>query len=93
MEHHGPDEHSPIEHAFDPAAWVAGRRRRPSGIPALLGGRRKGVAVYTDFMVVGIDTEVLCCESCGALVPHDRRQVHDNFHARAAAQVTEADHG
>jgi hypothetical protein len=25
MEHHGPDEHSPIEHAFDPAAWSASR--------------------------------------------------------------------
>lgn len=37
--------------------------------------------MYTDFMVVGIDTGVLCCELCGALVPHDRLIVHDRFHA------------
>jgi len=39
-----------------------------------------GVVVYTDFMVVGIDHGVLCCESCGALVPFDRRRQHDEFH-------------
>ena len=38
--------------------------------------------MYTDFMIVGIDTGVLCCELCGALVPHDKRPVHDSFHAR-----------
>jgi hypothetical protein len=43
---------------------------------------------YTDFMVVGIDTGVLCCESCGALVPSDRRQVHDAFHARTEPRIS-----
>ena len=38
--------------------------------------------IYTDFMVVGIDTGVLCCEGCGALVPHDWREQHDVHHAR-----------
>jgi hypothetical protein len=36
---------------------------------------------YTDFMVVGIDYGVLLCEGCGALVPFDRRELHDAFHA------------
>jgi hypothetical protein len=48
---------------------------------------------YTDFMIVGIDTGVLCCEDCGALVPHDRRIVHNEHHnrlARAEAQETQA---
>lgn len=36
-----------------------------------------GVVSYTDFMVVGIDQGVLCCEACGALVPFDRRGAHD----------------
>jgi hypothetical protein len=40
------------------------------------------VVSYTDFMVVGTDTGVLCCEACGALVPFDRRARHDAFHAR-----------
>ncbi len=40
------------------------------------------MTVYTEFMVVGIDTGVWCCESCGALVPHDKRRLHDSFHAR-----------
>jgi hypothetical protein len=38
------------------------------------------VVSYTDFMVVGIDTGVLCCEACGALVPFERRDRHDEFH-------------
>lgn len=45
---------------------------------------------YTDFMVVGIDTGVLCCEGCGALVPFDRRAVHDRFHASAERVSTGA---
>lgn len=45
-----------------------------------------GVVQYTDFMVVGIDYGVLCCEACGALVPFDRRGVHDRFHLEIAAQ-------
>ena len=40
-----------------------------------------GVVSYTDFMTVGIDTGVLCCDACGALVPFDRRDRHDAFHA------------
>ena len=43
---------------------------------------------YTDFMVVGIDTGVLCCELCGALVPFDRRRLHDAFHARTEQRVS-----
>jgi hypothetical protein len=43
-----------------------------------------GVVAYTDFMVVGIDQGVLCCEGCGALVPFDRRRKHDEFHAKLA---------
>jgi hypothetical protein len=42
---------------------------------------------YTDFMVVGIDTGVLCCEDCGALVPFDRRERHDAFHARVEQRM------
>jgi hypothetical protein len=41
-----------------------------------------GVVRYSDFMVVGIDTGVLCCESCGALVPFDRIDQHNVFHLR-----------
>jgi hypothetical protein len=40
-----------------------------------------GVVSYTDFMTVGIDTGILCCNACGALVPFHRRVTHDNFHA------------
>jgi hypothetical protein len=43
---------------------------------------------YTDFMVVGIDYGVLCCEGCGALVPFDKRQIHDDFHARTEPRMT-----
>jgi hypothetical protein len=43
---------------------------------------------YTDFMVIGIDTGVLCCEGCGALVPFDRRELHDAFHARTEPRMT-----
>jgi hypothetical protein len=38
------------------------------------------VPTYTDFMVVGIDYGILCCDRCGALVPFDRRNAHDTFH-------------
>jgi hypothetical protein len=41
-----------------------------------------GVVSYTEFMVVGIDQGVLCCNSCGALVPADRTRMHDAFHVR-----------
>ena len=44
-------------------------------------------ATYTDFMVVGIDYGVLCCDRCGALVPFDRRRVHDIFHAAVDSQA------
>ena len=39
-----------------------------------------GVVSYSDFMTVGIDIGVLCCGACGALVPFDRRDAHDQFH-------------
>jgi len=36
---------------------------------------------YTLIMTVGIDTGIYACDGCGALVPHDRRRTHDEFHA------------
>lgn len=49
-----------------------------------------GIVSYSDFMVVGIDYGVLCCDSCGALVPFDKAGQHDRFHldVRAAAEVS-----
>jgi hypothetical protein len=51
-----------------------------------------GVVAYRDFMVVGIDAGVLCCEACGALVPFDRTERHDAFHARMR-QLEQAEAG
>ena len=46
-----------------------------------------GVVKYTDFMTVGIDHGVLCCEMCGALVPFDRVDAHDRFHLEIEAMA------
>lgn len=39
-----------------------------------------GVVQYTHFMTVGIDEGVFRCGACGALVPYDGQDQHDNFH-------------
>lgn len=51
----------------------------------------RGVVSYTNFMTVGIDIGVLCCNACGALVPFDRRGTHDAFHLEVRAAVREAE--
>ena len=35
---------------------------------------------YSEFMVVGIDQGVSCCNECGALVPNDRIGRHSDYH-------------
>jgi len=50
------------------------------GMACMWAAMTYGVVRYTDFMTVGIDYGVLCCEACGALVPFDRRDAHDRFH-------------
>ena len=35
---------------------------------------------YSEFMVVGIDQGVSCCNECGALVPNDRIGRHSDWH-------------
>jgi hypothetical protein len=35
---------------------------------------------------IGIDTPVLACMICGALVWYDRRELHEDFHAWVRGQ-------
>lgn len=37
---------------------------------------------YSEFMVVGIDEGVSCCNECGALVPNSRAYTHSEWHQR-----------
>jgi hypothetical protein len=36
---------------------------------------------YTFVATIGIDIGLWCCDGCGAVVCHDSRSSHDDFHA------------
>jgi hypothetical protein len=45
--------------------------------------------VFETVAIVGIDTPVLGCKLCGALVWYDRRELHADFHAWVREQSRE----
>jgi hypothetical protein len=40
---------------------------------------------YDEFMVVGIDEGISCCNECGTLVPNSRIGRHHEWHERIRA--------